>query len=234
MIRAVIFDLDETLYDEMRFVKGGFKAVSLYVSKCKRISQEKINALLLQTLKEQGRGHTFNAVLKDLKLDSENLVPKLIDIYRAHQPDISLYPGAKRVIFHLKKEGYKLGLITDGDVKVQQRKAKALRIEDIFDCMIFSDEYGVDKRKPSPFPYEISLEKLAVRPEESLYVGDNPRKDFVTAKKIGIHTVRIMRGQHKNVLLDENHEAHFKIKVLGELFNILKAVDKEGENHSRN
>lgn len=217
MIGAIIFDLDDTLYDEMQFVKGGFKAVSSYISKNNNINQNVIYQLLLNVLEKHGRGNTFDIALKQLGLYNEKLIPKLVEIYRAHKPNLLLYPEVPVILSSLRKQGYKLGLITDGNVEVQRNKVTALKVKDFFDCIIFSDEYGIEKQKPNPFPYQKAMEKMKVSARETIYVGDNPYKDFVSAKKLGIHTVRVMRGQYKNVRLNKEFEADYKIRNLAEL-----------------
>ena len=144
MIQAVLFDLDDTLYDEMQFVKGGFKSASLYISKNNNIKQKIVYQLLLDVLEEHGRGKTFDIVLKKLDLYNEKLIPKLIEVYRTHKPNLFLYPEVSNVLSTLRKQGYKPGIITDGNVVVQSKKIDALKIKDFFDCMIFSDECGIE------------------------------------------------------------------------------------------
>jgi len=216
-IKAILFDLDDTLYDEMQFVKGGFKAVSSYISKNNNTDQNTVYPLLLEALEKHGRGHTFDIALKKLGLYSEKSIPKLVDVYRTHKPNLSLYPEVRAVFSALRKQGYKLGLLTDGNVEVQRNKVEALKIKDFFDCMIFSDEYGIEKQKPSPFPYQKAMAELKVSARETIYIGDNPYKDFITAKKLGMCTMRLLRGHYKDVSLQEEYEAVYQIKNLSEL-----------------
>ena len=224
-----MFDLDDTLYDEMQFVKGGFKKVSLYISKNYEINNNLVYDLLLEVLEKYGRGITFDIALKKLGINDEKLVPKLIDVYRKHTPHLLLYPQVKKILNTLKKQKYKLGLITDGNPDVQRNKVKALHIEDYFDCMIFSDDYGLDKRKPSLFPYQNIIEELNVNAKETIYIGDNPHKDFVGAKKLGMHTIRILKGQYKDVKLKNTYEASYQIKELIDLFNLILQIKKRGQ-----
>ena len=119
-----------------------------------------------------------------------------------------------------------MGLITDGNVEVQKNKVKALRVEDFFDCMIFSDEYGIEKQKPNPFPYLKVIEKLKVKNTRSVYVGDNPHKDFITANKLGLVTIRLLKGNYENITLDDEFEAKYQIKNIIELLDLIPHIDK--------
>ena len=231
MIKAIIFDLDDTLYDEMQFVRGGFKRVSFYLSELSRIDQNTANQFLLDILRDRGRGQTFDILLKKFDLYNKALVQKLIEVYRTHNPYLLLYPGVGRVLIDLKNQGYRIGLITDGNVDVQKRKVSALGISNFFDCMIFSDEFGVEMQKPHPLPYEKALEALVAATEESVYVGDNPHKDFVTAKKMGMYTIRVRRGVYRDVTLAQDHEADCQIESLTDIFclNLFKTAGKINE-----
>jgi len=229
MIRAIIFDLDDTLYDEMQFVRGGFEAVSSYTSKNANVNQNVVYQLLLDVLEKHGRGQTFDIALKKLGLYNKNLISKLVKVYRTHKPKLSLYSEVRTVLSTLRKQGYKLGLITDGNVEVQRNKVEALKIKDFFDCIIFSDEYGIEKQKPNPFPYQKALKELKASARETIYVGDNPYKDFVSAKRLGIHTIRIMRGQYKNVTLNKEFEAEYQIINLGELIDIVPQIKESNK-----
>lgn len=222
MIQAIIFDLDDTLYDETQFVKGGFKAVSSYISKNSNVEQKVVYQMLLDVLKEHGRGRTFDIVLKKLGLYNKKFILKLVEIYRTHKPNLFLYPEISTVLSSLRKQGYKLGIITDGNVEVQRNKVNALTVKDFFNCIIFSDEYGSERQKPDSLPYQKAMEELKVSAKETVYVGDNPYKDFVTAKKLGIFTVRIMRGRYKNINLRKEYESDCQIQNLENIFNVIK------------
>jgi len=218
--KAVLFDLDDTLYDEMQFVKGGFKAVSIYVSKKYGINQSTFYETLLDVLEKEGRGHTFDIALQKLGLYEKELIPKLVQVYRKHKPKLSLHPDASVVLSKLKKS-HKLGLITDGDEQVQRRKVQALGIKVFFDVLIFTNHYGVGKQKPNSFPYQRAIKMLKVKPVEAVYVGDDPYKDFIGAKKVGIRTIRVLRGKYKDVRLSQTFEADHEVNDLEEIFSFI-------------
>lgn len=226
MIRALIFDLDDTLYEEMQFVRSGFRAVSHYVSDAYTVDKNVVYQMLLEVLANQGRGKVFDVVLKRLGLYKKSSISEMVKAYRAHEPAISPYPDVKPVLTMLRDNGYKLGLITDGDVNVQKNKLRALKIGQYFGCVTFSDQYGIERRKPHIFPYKRVLEKLQTIPHESAYIGDNPLKDFTGARKLGMYAVRIMRGQYKTVDGKRQQEADVRIDSLYQIFDVLNQMCK--------
>ena len=220
MLKAVLFDLDDTLYDEMQFVNGGFNAVSVYISQKYGIKQSMFFGTLQDVLRKEGRGHTFDITLKKFDLFTEELIPKLVQIYRKHEPNLSLYTDSSGVLPKLKKS-HKLGLITDGNEQVQRRKTQALEVANFFDVLIFTAHYGEEKQKPNPFPYKRAIKMLRVKSAEAVYVGDDPYKDFIGAKKVGLQTIRVLRGKYKDIRLSPTFEADHEVNGLDEILSLI-------------
>ena len=150
---------------------------------------------------------------------------KLVDIYRATRPSLHLYKDAAEVLNQLKKEGKLIGIITDGNATVQEAKVRLLGLFDIIDALILPDALVINGEthftKPNPVVYEACLEKLGVKPEEAVYIGDNPLKDFVGAGKIGMKTVQILRdnGMFTDVKApSKEYEADEIVKDLRDIF----------------
>jgi putative hydrolase of the HAD superfamily len=219
-IKILVFDLDDTLFPEREFVLSGFQAVSDWM-----LQQYSVSGFfdVAWNLFEAGkRGKIFNLTLDQLGVEYEsNLVAELIQVYRKHQPKISLHEDAHWAIDHFKSQK-QLGLITNGFLATQRNKVKALGVESSFDEIIYCDVYGAQNWKPSPVPYQKMMEFRGVDGEECVYVGDHPHKDFVAAKKLGWMTVRICRNDGEYALMnaDSNQDAHCKITSLYELKHI--------------
>ncbi len=209
-MKALVFDLDDTLYNEMDYVKGAFKEVSHYLSKKYFMDSDRLIQTMLKLLADKGRGRIFNDVCDIYSLNED--IDKLIEIYRNASPEISLYEDAEYVLKQCQRK-YKLGLITDGKYYVQWNKIRLLGIEKYFDYIIVTDEHGVDFCKPSIKPYVKMAENFGVTFDSMAYVGDNPRKDFFGAKQLGIYTVRIIRasGDHVGLRLSNDYEADIEI-----------------------
>ena len=223
MIKLIIFDLDDTLYNEIDFVYGGFMEVAVFLSNKYEINKDILFKDMVEILNSQGRGKIFDHICEKYHLE-EN-IGDLVRIYRHHKSKIFLYNDAYEVLEKFKAK-YKLGLITDGYKGAQWNKIKALNIEKYMDKIIVTDDYGKEYWKPSIRPFQMMLEYFNIKSEEAVYIGDNPNKDFLPCKELGINSIRIIRpiGDNMNIFLDEKHEADYNIKSLLELENILEEL----------
>ena len=223
MIKLVIFDLDDTLYNEKDFVFGGFFEVCKYLSEKYSISFDKIFETVKKILYEYGRGKVFDILCQSYNIEED--IDTLVSIYRNASPKLILYKDSELVLNALKDK-YKLGLITDGMASVQWNKIKLLGIENYFDKIIVTDDYGRAFYKPSESSFLHMLKSFKLNSKEAVYVGDNPNKDFIGARKAGLYTVRIIRevGEHKDVRLSSEYEADFLISNMEELLAFLKGV----------
>jgi putative hydrolase of the HAD superfamily len=217
---AWIFDLDDTLYCEHDYVRSGFRAVAAHLAERHRIPAAELYKEMVRVWQEDGRGRVFDRVCAKFRLNDP--VADLVEVYRGHEPDISLYEDARQLMDAARERGVKLGLITDGDARAQRRKIRALGIEKWISAVVVSDELGGPECwKPHPLPYEMAARQLGVPLHECVYVGDNPHKDFVTARKLGMGTIRIIRpqGDHMGTRLGPEHEADEAIESLTTLIN---------------
>lgn len=192
-LRAVVFDLDDTLYPERQFVDGGLMAAAEWVAGRLGRAPEVI-ALEMRQMAELGRrGKTFDLWLERNALPLEWLDP-LIEAYRAHRPRLGLYPDAARALDRLRRR-VKLGLVTEGDGQAQRAKVAALGLEDLFDVVVILGREEQRRWKPNPEPFRRALAALDVAGAEAAYIGDNPAKDFRGARALGMRTVRVRRSE---------------------------------------
>ena len=224
MIKCVLFDLDGTLYAEKDFVMSGFGAVSDYLSRTLRADSTKCLQILRDDFGSGVRGTNFDALIEKLGLAVSP--HELVEVYRKHIPHIALYPDAEAILGKLGNS-VRLGLITDGWKAVQQSKVSALGLEGRFDAITYTDTYGRENWKPSLKPFEITLEELGVEGRDSMYVADNPVKDFIGPKRLGVTTVRLRRGdgEYDSIDLDADHEAEYSIANLWELPHLIEKMN---------
>jgi putative hydrolase of the HAD superfamily len=223
--QAVVFDLDDTLYPESAYVLSGFNAVSCWAVDQLGIPEQAGFEILKNLYLSGVRGNTFNLWLTHFGVQAdERLIHSVIDVYRAHNPiGLSLHEDARLVIPTLKKR-VRLGIVTDGYLQVQQKKYHALGLDNSFESVVFTDELGRDNWKPSIKPFIHVCQQLQVDPDAAIYVGDNPLKDFLGAKRIGMYTIQVNRGEMEyadRIAPTSEHAPHLIIPSLLELLTTM-------------
>jgi putative hydrolase of the HAD superfamily len=228
--RAVVFDLDDTLYPERDYVMSGFRAVALWADVNLGISSDKGRQELRALLERGVRGDTFDRWLVTHNRFSKARVAQLVWTYREHEPLIKPYPEVPEVLRSLKSR-YLLGLVSDGYLEVQRRKLEALRLAPWFDAIVFSDEWGRKAWKPSTQPFEAILQRLGNLPgRDVVYVGDNPAKDFLAARRAGLAAVQVRRrcAVHAHMApATPDHRPHLVIRTLRALPQALERLRVE-------
>jgi len=191
MIRAVLFDLDDTLYEERQFFRSGFEAVEQVLRDRGITSADDIVGLLEHFHHQEGREGVFQKLSERLAFPS-TWIPDLVRAFREHTPNISLIAEVPGVLDRLRRR-YRLGCITDGWSSVQRGKLLALGVERFFDAVVVSDDYGREMWKPHAFPFRKCCELLGVDPSEAIFVGDHPDRDVTGATAAGLRVVRLKR-----------------------------------------
>jgi len=194
MIKAVIFDLDDTLISERDYINSGFKYIAQLLSEKSSKSTDDLYSML-QNLFISSPDKVFNRLLDCLNIVyTEDDIMELVHAYRNHNPKIHLLEDVVPCIDWLRRNGFKLGIITDGYFESQYKKLQAINAYELFDEIIITDELGREYWKPHPKSFEIMKQRLNVEYGEMIYVGDNPTKDFYIRKWYPIITVRCYRN----------------------------------------
>jgi len=222
--QGIGFDLDDTLYPERDYVLSGFKAVASWAEA--RIGVPSLGGFsaLRRLFDKKVRGNIFQLWLEELGVpDTYGLVTRLVDIYRNHDPLLVPFPEVPGILRELASR-YRLGLLSDGYLGVQQRKLAALSLGGYFHGIVFSDSWGRENWKPSQRPFKEIANLLSLEPSRIVYVADNPLKDFLGARGSGMFTVRLRRRDSEYGHLDppsEQHAPHVTISSLEMLPGLL-------------
>ncbi len=184
---VICFDLDDTLYKEIDFLKSAYREIALYAAQGdRRLASD----LLVQMVNTYRNGGNAFKRLNQL-LGTETPVSVYLAIYRAHRPDIHLEEDVVATLDTLKAAGCTIALITDGRSVQQRNKIAALGLnrwiadEDI----VISEEIGSEK--PSEANYRRLME-LHPDADRFVYIGDNPKKDFIAPNRLGWTTVCLL------------------------------------------
>ncbi len=176
-IKGVIFDLDDTLYNEKQYVRSGFKAVAEYLG-------------ISEAESELWRFFEMKLPAIDTYLDQIGQSEKkaeALKIYREHKPLIYLNEGIVELISDLKEKGIRVGIITDGRPSGQRNKIESLGLNRLIEDIIITDELGGEQfRKPCDIAFRIMQRRWRIPFEQMMYVGDNIHKDFQAPKQLGM------------------------------------------------
>lgn len=217
----LIFDLDDTLYDERTYVLSGFAAVARMLQARFGWPEASSLAFMKRELAARGRGAIFDRLLAKHGALSKALVGDCIRTYRDHVPTIRLYPAAERLLRQLDDPLY---LVTDGHKVAQQRKVETLGLDRRFRKCFITHRYGVKNAKPSLHCFALIARLEQSGWSDMAYIGDNPAKDFVNLSPLGVHTVRVLTGQHKTVIAKPGYDARHTIPDLRALPKLLSGL----------
>ena len=183
MKKLVVFDLDDTLYYEIEFVKSAFKYIANYLDK----NNSKLYTEMISNF------HANKDVFEILTIKYNIKKAILINIYRNYlPPELPSQIDLPNFLINLKCKKIILGIISDGRSITQRNKLKALKIENFFDKIIISEEFGSEK--PTINNYK-AFDCFEIN--SKFYIGDNTSKDFISANKLGWTTVCLLNiGQN--------------------------------------
>lgn len=196
---VVVFDVDDTLYLERDYVRSGFHAVDEWAAET--LGVHGFEGVAWSAFEEGVRGTIFDAALLGCGLEpTPDLVGQLVGVYREHVPAIALLPDAAACLARLRGR-VPLAVVSDGPLRSQLAKVRALGLEGIIDEIVLTEELGAGYGKPSPRAFELVEERLGADGPACVYVADNPAKDFDGPAGLGWRTVRIRRpgGLHRDV-----------------------------------
>jgi putative hydrolase of the HAD superfamily len=232
--QAVVFDLDDTLYPERDYVRGGFRAVAAWAEPHLGVPRDQGFAELWRLFEEGVRGDTFDRWLAAHGLGAAGLTERLVQVYRDHEPGLAPFPGVRELLGALRGR-CRLGLLTDGHLGVQQAKLAALRLAPAFDATIFSDEWGRAAWKPSTVPFAAVVRALGTEPAEVVYVADNPAKDFLGARRSGMSGIRLRHADGEYAQLEPattEHAPDVTVSSLAALEQVLMPKAARGSHAS--
>jgi putative hydrolase of the HAD superfamily len=188
---AVIFDLDNTLYDYSFCHKKSLEEVSKYLNlefeyfeTCYKKVTNQFKVEVGNVASSHNRFIYFKWLKESLKLDYS--VTEINNLYwNTYISNMNLFDGVIEFLEFLKSLKIKMAILTDFQTEYQYRKLEKLGILNYFDLIVTSEEMGIEK--PSMKGFQYCLSKLNESPENVIMIGDSYEKDILGAKNLGIY-----------------------------------------------
>jgi HAD superfamily hydrolase (TIGR02253 family) len=227
MIKAVIFDLDNTLVDFMAMKRQAIDAAIHAMRDAGfGLSAEEIRRRIDAIYKQ--RGIEFQSVFDELlynefsKIDYKILSAGVIAYRRAREAALVPYPHVTMTLIELSKMHLKLAVVSDAPAKEAWLRLCYLNLHHIFDVVVTFDDTG--ERKPNPGPFRKALDRLRVEPAEALMIGDWAERDVVGAAQVGMKTIFARYGDTFGTLVSN---ADYDVDDVSHVIQIVKKENNQ-------
>ena len=226
-MKAVIFDIDNTVYSYDVCNNKGEQAMYGYLLSKNYLTKEEFISLLSTAKAYVKRNNSGTAACHNRMLYSQHICESfgiydptaVIELYNAYWDNyfsvMKLFDGAEKLMYELADSGIRIAFCTDLTADIQLRKLVKLGLGKLPHMLVTSEEVGAEK--PDRKMFETVLEKLDVPADEAVMIGDSVEKDILGARKVGIHG--ILFGSESN---EYDHACDF-----GELSRILERIRYE-------
>ena len=222
MIKAVIFDIDNTLTDFMKMKKAAVDAAveGMMDAGLPGMKEDLVKEVFEVYWKEGIEDQKiFDKILKAKlgRIDFKILAGGILSYRRAKNGTMTLYPRVNQTLIELINMRIKRTVISDAPKMEVWLRIVSLGLHYYFDEIITSEDFGV--KKPDPKPYRRALEVLGTKPEETLMVGDWPDRDILGAKGVGMRTAWAKYGDTFNT---KESGADFVLNDIHEVVDIVR------------
>jgi len=224
-IKAVIFDLDNTLLDFMKMKYASVSAaVNAMIEAGLRVPKDEAYKDIMAIYTE--KGYEFQEVFNEYLIQKEGsvnykfLASAIVAYRRAREAALLLYPHVNVTLLTLAKRGLKLGVVSDAPSREAWMRLCYLNLHHLFDAVVTFDDTGL--HKPAPEPFDKICNLLGIQPSEAIMVGDWPERDMVGARQVGMATAFARYGNRDAV---ENPGADYDLEDIIQLLDIV-------ENHN--
>ena len=201
-IKAILLDLDDTLYAYKPCHQAGYEACKvLALDKYKiynadfevvwKAGRDKVH----QDLHGQGASHSrllYAQKASEILFGKSN--PQFaLDVEETYWSvflkNMVFNPGVEAFLQEAKDKGIKMCILTDLTAQIQMQKWLKLDLGRYIDFLVSSEEAGIEK--PGKYMFELAMEKLGVKPQECIMIGDSEEKDIKGAEAMGIKAYKV-------------------------------------------
>jgi len=244
-IKLVGFDLDDCLFDSTGLSeRARIKGIDAMINLGLIIEREKAIRTIKEIVKEYGSNSSmhYNYFLRRLNQMDENIeflsyndrykyIAAAVMAYHEEKVNsIELYDDVAECLKKLQDLSIKTAIITDGIPIKQYEKILRLKIGEVIDLVVISDEIGI--KKPNPELFKYCLKKFGVKGHETIYIGDRIDKDIIPANLNNIYSIYLHRGgkydtYKENLKIHEGIKPDYEISNLNELFDIIDEINNK-------
>lgn len=234
-IKAILFDLDDTLFDYEKCHQAASKHIFYEIHQKTKtplelvpllfeIAQKEVKMQLLGTAASHNKDLYFQKIFEKMNSQMKNkIMPKDIlhifeEYWKVFYATIRRERATIALLKYLKKKGIKTWIVTDSSNYTQLKKLVRLGIDDKIDVMVSSEEAGMDKPHSSPFL--LAAHKLEVLAKECIMVWDNILKDIDGAQWLGMQGIWINRYQKPS----KGVCPRYTVQTTQELFELIKKL----------
>lgn len=226
MLKAILFDLDNTLINFLHFKMETAKAAaSAMVRHGLPATEIQAYGKIFSVYDEKGIEYqkTFYEVVKqyDLEINLAERIQQAAILAYLHKKFEVLqpYPIVRPTLTRLAGK-YKLGIVTDAPRNKAWQRLILTGLYDHFDFVITHDD--TQERKPHPSVFSLALKKLGVLPGAVLFVGDNPERDIKGAREAGMRTCLARYGTVGKF----ETKADYEIERFEDLLKVVDEIEK--------
>ncbi len=192
MVQAFIFDLDETLIDRTATIKLFIKDQFVRLGLDKQYTYGAYQSRFLE-LDQNGyadKEQLFQTLIEEFNI-SWSVESLIADFYDNAWKNCQTFVDVEDTLNQLKRQGYKLGIITNGSSRSQRAKISGTDLSNWMETILVSGEEGISK--PDAEIYLRALQRLNIDAEHCVFIGDNPQTDIAGAYNVGITSVWVKR-----------------------------------------
>ena len=225
MIKAIIFDLDNTLLDFVKMKQFSVKAAITAMNEAGLdVDEKKAYEDIFDLYIERGweNQQVFDDYLNQTvgEVSNKILAAGIVSYRRAREATLLVYPNVNKALIQLIKMGINLAVVSEATSREAWMRLYYLNLHHVFDPVLTFDDTGV--RKPSPKPFQMALDYLKIEPNEAIMIGDWPERDVVGAKEIGMKTIFARYGDTFGTV---DSGADWDVNDVYEVVNIIKGLN---------
>jgi len=223
MVKAIVFDLDNTLVDFMKMKSRAIEAAMIaMIDAGLNLTIKEATDQIDKIYKEQGIEYqqVFDLFLQQTlgRIDHKILAAGIVAYRREREAALIPYPHVYSTLNKLIRSGLKLGIVSDAPRREAWLRLAYLNFHHYFDEVVTFEETG--QRKPNAAPFLEILRRLNVEPKDALMVGDWAERDILGASGVGMKTAFARYGDTFNTL---SHNADYELTDISQILDIINS-----------